>query len=247
VGLIAALYLRVWRGAKTTSTLLIIGVAALSVCVGVIGSAFHWDRAIAPGNELRWEWLIYAPPVAGPLTFAGIGLMAIIAALEDTRPESGKLSLPGVFTFQTPLTQTQQLLWLVALGLFGATVSAFLDHGRTDFENIFVWIPEVLGLFATVMTILMAVYHQRSSLDYFFFFWTMMLMIGVGVMGMGLHLNYDLPESSQGGISWERLIRGAPVMAPLLFANMGLLGIITMVGAETSDAPPASPPPSPQL
>lgn len=59
-----------------------------------------------------------------------------------------------------------------------------------------------------------------------------MLMVWVGVMGMGLHINFDLPEGPQGGINTERLIRGAPVMAPMLFANMGLLGIISMVGAE---------------
>lgn len=228
-----ALYLRVWRKAITLSTLLIIGIASASVVVGILGTAFHWDQALAPaGDRLRWNWIIYAPPVLGPLAFAGVGLMGIIAALEDTKPESGKLSLPGVFTFYTPLKQTQQLLWLVALGLLAATVSSFLDHGRTDFENVFVWIPAVSGLFATVVTLLLALYPERTAADYFTFFWAMMLMVVVGVLGVGLHFNADLPEGLNAGISAERLIRGAPVMAPMLFANMGLLGIITIVGAE---------------
>lgn len=235
--LLAALGLRLRYAAVTASTLIIIGVASLSIVVGVLGSAFHWDRALGPGETLRWDWVIYAPPIAGPLTFAGVGLMAIIAALEDTRPESGRLSLPGVLTFQTPLTQTQQLLWLVALGLVGATLSAFLDHGRTEFDQVFVWIPVVLGAFASVVTLVMALYHYRTSTDYFIFFWTMMLMIGVGVLGLGLHLNADLPEGPSGGISTERLIRGAPVMAPLLFSIMGVLGVITMIGAPVQDEP----------
>lgn len=236
--LVLALYLRVWRRSITASTLLIIAVAAASIVVGIMGSVFHWDRALAPGSfpgdRLRWDWVIYAPPVAGPLAFAGIGFMGIIAALEDTKPESGRLSLPGVFTFNTPLTQTQQLLWLVALGMLAATISAFLDHGRTGFEDIFVWIPVFTGVFATIATLLMALYQQRSEADYFIFFWTMMMMIAVGVIGMALHINADLPEGLNAGLSADRFIRGAPVMAPLLFANMGILGIITIVGAEVA-------------
>ena len=239
VVLLAALFLRIRHNAITTSTLIIIGVASLSVCVGILGSAFHWERALAPnvlpGSRLRWDWIIYAPPVAGPLAFAGVGLMAIIAALEDTKPETGRLTLPGVLSFRTPLTQTKQLLWLVALGLAAATVSAFLDHGRTEFENVFVWIPSVLGLFATITTVLLSLYPERTSADYFIFFWTMMLMVAMGILGMGLHLNAYLPEGAAGGINTERLIRGAPVLAPMLFANMGMLGIITMVGAEVKN------------
>jgi hypothetical protein len=247
LGVSLALYLRLWRKAMTTSTLIVIGVASLSVAVGILGAAFHGNRALAPtylpGSRLRWDWIIYAPPIAAPLSFAGIGLMAIVAALEDTQPETGQLSLPGVLTFKTPLAQTRQLLWLVSLGLFGATLSAFLDHGRTQFEDFLVWIPVIFGLLGAVVTLLMALYHRPTSADYFIFFWVMMLMIVVGILGMGLHINVDLPEGPEGGINWERLIRAAPPMAPLLFANMGILGIITMVGAETADEDSSTPRP----
>jgi hypothetical protein len=43
----------------------------------------------ARSAALRWDWLIFAPVV-----------------LEDTKPESGRLSLPGIITFNTPLPQT---------------------------------------------------------------------------------------------------------------------------------------------
>ena len=76
--------------------------------------------------------------MVGPLAFAGVGLLAIIALLEDTKPETGKLTLPGIITFNTPLPQTRQFLWLIALGLYAATLSATLDHARTGFESFFV-------------------------------------------------------------------------------------------------------------
>ncbi|PJF21676.1 MAG: hypothetical protein CUN56_09855 [Phototrophicales bacterium] len=237
--LLLAMFLRIRQGNTLVTTLIVMGVAGASVAVGVIGSAFHWARAVPPpglgAQRLDFDWLVFAPPVAGPLAFAGVGILAIIAVLEDTKPETGTLTLPGVLTFKTPLPQTRQFLWLVAFGLYAATLSAFLDHGRTEFENIFVWIPVVFGLFGSVVTTLMAVYHHHTKADYFIFFWVMVGMILMGILGLGLHVNADLPEGPSGGVNLERFVRGAPVMAPMLFAIMGAFGIITMIGAETVD------------
>ncbi|MDQ7028199.1 MAG: hypothetical protein Q9P44_21860 [Anaerolineae bacterium] len=234
--LLIALGLRVRaRGATLPSSLLVIATGMASVAVGIIGTAFHWARVLPPTNfenyGLQWDWIIYAPPVAGPLSFAGIGLLAIIALLEDTNPETGKLTLPGVITFNTPLPQTRQFLWLVAFGLYAATLSALLDHARTGFEDYFVWIPLILGVFGSVATTLMAIYHKHSNADYFIYFWVMVLMVITGVLGMGLHINADLPEGTAGGIQIERFIRGAPIMAPMLFAIMGSFGMLTVLDA----------------
>jgi len=239
--LIVALFLRIRAGKATLlSSLIVTGVGAASVAVGILGTAFHWARALPPGNfinyGLRWDWIVFAPPVAGPLAFAGVGLVAIIALLEDTRPESGKLTLPGVITFNTPIPQTRQFFWLIALGLYAATLSAFLDHARTNFQDFFVWTPVVLGVFGAVVTTLMAVYSHHTHADYFIFFWVMFLMIVMGVLGLGLHINADLPEGSA-GIQLERFIRGAPVLAPMLFAIMGAFGLITMIDAPVEEAP----------
>lgn len=240
--LLVALYLRVGRKQKVLSTLIVLGAAAVSIAVGVIGSAFHWARAIPPAafpeSGLQWDWIIYAPPVLGPLAFAGVGLLAIVAVLEDTKPETGRLTLPGVLTFNTPLPQTRQFFWLIAFGLYAATMSSILDHGRTSFENVFVWIPAVLGLFAAVATTLMALYHRHTRSDYFIFFWVMVAMILLGILGLGLHVNADLPEGVA-GVNVERFIRGAPVMAPMLFAIVGFFGLFTMIGAETAEEPEA--------
>lgn len=226
------------RGATLFSSLGVILTGIASIGVGIIGTAFHWTRALPPVDfptyGIRWDWIIYAPPVAGPLAFAGVGLLAIIALLEDTKPETGKLTLPHVFTFHTPLPQTRQFFWLIAFGLYAATLSAFLDHARTGFGSVFVWIPIVLGVFGSLSTTLMALYTDHKKGDYFTFFWTMILMIVMGVLGMGLHINADLPEGSA-GIQIERFIRGAPIMAPMLFAIMGSFGLIAMIDAEVQE------------
>jgi hypothetical protein len=55
----------------------------------------------------------------------------------------------------------------------------------------------------------------------------MLLMILVGVIGLGLHVREDL--TSQGAIVGERFLRGAPFLAPLLFADMGALGLAILL------------------
>jgi hypothetical protein len=51
----------------------------------------------------------------------------------------------------------------------------------------------------------------------------------------GLHALEGL--SASGIFVAERFIRGAPFLAPLLFANMGSLGLFTLLGPEETAAP----------
>ena len=55
----------------------------------------------------------------------------------------------------------------------------------------------------------------------------MVLLILVGVVGALLHMQGNL--TSEGQVVVERFIRGAPFLAPLLFANIGTLGIIVLL------------------
>lgn len=55
----------------------------------------------------------------------------------------------------------------------------------------------------------------------------MVLLILVGVIGFLLHIQTDL--TAQRAIVPERFLRGAPFLAPMLFANMGLVGLITLL------------------
>ncbi len=55
----------------------------------------------------------------------------------------------------------------------------------------------------------------------------MVLMIAVGALGSGLHINQNLTAS--GTVVGERFLRGAPFLAPLLFADIGTLGLIALL------------------
>jgi hypothetical protein len=55
----------------------------------------------------------------------------------------------------------------------------------------------------------------------------MLLLILTGAVGAILHIQNNL--TAGGVIVQERFIRGAPFLAPLLYANMGTIGLITLL------------------
>jgi len=55
----------------------------------------------------------------------------------------------------------------------------------------------------------------------------MVLLIVVGVVGASLHIKHDL--TAGGVVVLERFLRGAPVLAPLLFTTMGIIGLTALL------------------
>ena len=73
----------------------------------------------------------------------------------------------------------------------------------------------------------MGVFTRLTKGDLLTYVVSMGLLMVVGLVGAVLHLENNL--ISQGTLLGERFLRGAPMLAPLLFANMGLLGLIVLL------------------
>lgn len=54
----------------------------------------------------------------------------------------------------------------------------------------------------------------------------MVAAVVVGVLGFAFHLSKDLTDTGQ--ISLERILVFAPVFAPLLFCDLGILGLLVV-------------------
>ena len=63
--------------------------------------------------------------------------------------------------------------------------------------------------------------------DLMVYFAVMVLMTLTGLLGTWFHFQDNV--TSRGLIVAERFIRGAPIMAPLLYANVGLFGVIALL------------------
>lgn len=206
-------------------------VFVCSIGVGLLGAYLHFVRAILPsgppGQQVTVDLLVWAPPILGPLTFALVGIIGLSAAWIEDPSGSGVLVLVGGRRIRLPLSKTRAYIFLVGLGTLATVISSVLDHARTGFDNPWLWVPTVIGVFGTGVAVALGAIDRPTRADLTIYTATMLLLIGVGVVGSVLHINDNL--TSRGVFVVERFIRGAPFLAPLLFSNMGTLGLIALL------------------
>ncbi len=216
---------------RPLATIIANAVFIISIAVGLLGAYFHFARAIRPyaipGERISVPLLVWAPPILGPLTFAMVGLLGISAAWLEDPTDSGRLILLGGHKIRLPYSKTRAYFFIVSMGSLATVISSVLDHARTDFSNPWLWVPTAIGVFATTVALVLGALDGPIPSDIWAYFTAMLLMILVGVTGLLLHVREDL--TAQGTVLFERLLRGAPPLAPLLFADMGLIGLIALL------------------
>ncbi len=219
---------------RAAATLIANVVFAASIVVGLLGAYFHFVRAILPaapaGEQVSVPLLVWAPPILGPLTFALVGWLGMSAVWIEEPPDSGRLRLLAGRYIQLPYSKTRAFFLIVGLGTLATVISSVLDHARTGFVNPWLWVPTAAGVFGTVAAVTLAALDHPSRADLIVYTSAMLLLIAVGVAGAVLHVLDNL--TAGGVVVVERFIRGAPFLAPLLFSNMGMLGLITLLSPE---------------
>jgi hypothetical protein len=202
-----------------------------SMGVGLLGAYFHLVRTILPsapaGHQVSLDLFVWAPPLLGPLTFAMVGLLGISAAWVEAPPDSGALRLLGNWRVRLPYSRTRAYFLIIGLGILATVISSVLDHARTHFQNPWLWLPTAAGIFATTVTVACGALEKPTRGDLVVFVGAMLLLIVVGVVGAALHVAVDLEGGTE--LVSERFIRGAPFLAPMLFVNMGTLGLIVLL------------------
>ncbi len=205
-----------------------------SIIVGLLGTYFHFIRAILPtgpaGEKVSLDMLIWAPPVIGPLVFSLVGLIGITAIWREEPPGSGRLILFSNKPVQFPLNKTRAFFLMVSLGTLATLISSVLDHARTGYQNPWLWVPVAAGVLGVIAPLVLAIIEEPGRGDLLIYFLVMGLLILVGVVGAGLHVLDNL--TSRNEFVAERFIRGAPFLAPLLFSNMGTLGLINLFSSD---------------
>ncbi|HEY2860261.1 MAG TPA: hypothetical protein VGJ21_17710 [Terracidiphilus sp.] len=180
-------------------------VGWLSILVGLGGVLYHLESRFFLDTTLKS--LTYAAPFAAPLAYTGLGFLLLVNRMVEVKT-----------------TEWARWVMLMALGgFFGNFVLSLTDHASNGFFARTEWIPVISSAFAVgflIVPIIMPV--TRRFLDI-----CMLVMIGqafVGVLGFWFHLQANLVEP--GHTLWEKLVNGAPPMAPLLFPNLVGLAFI---------------------
>ena len=181
----------------------LVGWAAIAIgCAGVI---FHLDSRFFYERTLKS--LTYAAPFAAPLAYTGLGMLLIM----------NRMVQPG------SLEWSKWVLLLTLGGFLGNFVLSLTDHATNGFFRTSEWIPVISSAFAVaflLVAILMKIGRRFLRLCAA----VLVLQAGVGVLGFVLHVVANLAGPSTRPL--ENLVNGAPPLAPLLFPNLALLGLI---------------------
>lgn len=213
------------------ATILANVVFIASIIVGILGAYFHLNRtllleSVMSGQEAVTA-LIWAPPIIGPMFFILISVLGISAAWVESPTDSGRLKLLGDRTIQMPYSKTRAYFFIVAVFILATLISSVLDHARFRFENPWVWLPIAAALFGTTTCLFLGVIEKPSPGDIMVHTFAMILLIVIGLIGFILHAQSSLTPA--GAIITERFLRGSPLLAPMLFANVGLMGLLVLL------------------
>jgi len=204
-----------------------------SIAVGLIGAWFHVFRAVLPnapvGERINLGLLVWGPPVIAPLTFALVGMIGLSALWREAPPDSGTLVLRNL-RVHLPFSKTRAYFFWVSLGMLATLISSVLDHAHTDFSNPWLWVPTTAGVVGTVVPLLMGFLERPSRADIWVYITAMVLILVVGVMGAFLHIQANLVV--EGAVVGERFIRGAPLLAPLLFGDLAAFGLLVLLDSD---------------
>lgn len=182
-------------------------VGWLSVLVGLGGVLYHLESRFFLDRTLKS--LTYAAPFAAPLAYSGLGFLLLMNRMVVARS----------------LEWARWVILLALGGFFGNFVLSLTDHASNGFFARTEWIPVISSAFATGFLIIPLILTvTRRFLDL-----CLAVMLGqafVGILGFWFHMRANLVEPGHG--IFDKLVNGAPPMAPLLFPNLVGLALIGM-------------------
>jgi len=182
-------------------------VGWLAVIVGLTGVILHLESRFF--YERTLQSLTYSAPFAAPLAYTGLGFLLIMNRMLD--PET--------------LEWAQWVLALTLGGFVGNFIFSLADHAGNGFFNPLEWVPVAAS--AIAIGFMAVPLFMRVSRQYIDLCAAILLLeAGVGLWGFVLHAMGNLRGPSVH--AFDNFIHGAPPMAPLLFPNLMVLGIIAL-------------------
>jgi len=179
----------------------------VSILVGLAGVIFHLESRFFLDRTLKS--LTYAAPFAAPLAYTGLGFLLLVNRMVTS-------------------TSAEWARWIILLalgGFFGNFILSLTDHASNGFFLQTEWIPVISSAFATgFLLVPLMVRVTRRFMDLCL---VVMFAQGlVGVLGFWFHMRANLVQP--GHNLFDKLVNGAPPMAPLLFPNLVGLALIGM-------------------
>ena len=202
---------------KSVSMKLHMWVNAIGVLIGISGFIFHISGLMGRAS-FSFSNLVGGNPVFAPLAFVSTGVIGVIIAQKDKQ-------LANNFSKNMLSTKTRQLLMAISFWFFTTGLDAFFEHAQTSFTNLLTWFPVIIGLFGAMVTLMQIFTSSTDKASITLMTVTMILCFIIGLMGFFFHISSDLSN----GWNWNNLFSQAPWLAPLLFSDLGIWGMIVIL------------------
>jgi len=212
VVLLVALYFRQRRPVVWKVLGQVVGWAA--ILVGLTGVILHLESHFFYERTIRS--LTYSAPFAAPLAYTGLGFLLVMNRM-------------------VAYEAAEWALWVLLMtlgGFIGNFVFSLADHAANGFFFKLEWVPVgasalAVGFLAVpLLTRVSRVFIDACAA-------VLVLEAGVGLWGFFLHTSANLQGPSIHG--FENFVYGAPPMAPPLFPNLMVLGIIALWQLRNND------------
>jgi hypothetical protein len=194
---------------------LLVGWGAIGV--GIVGMIFHLRSGFFVDQTL--QSLVYAAPFSAPLAYVGLGLLLILNRTVEahTREWAG---------------------WVILLalgGFVGNFALSLTDHAINGFHDPAEWTGVIAGAVGIgVLAGALAAPEHRPTHGLAVV--AMVGQIAVGLVGTALHVSANL--RAPGATLVEKFLYGAPAFAPMLFADIALIGLIGLWALARTVSPP---------
>jgi hypothetical protein len=190
----------------------VVGWAA--IVVGLTGVILHLESSFFYERTIRS--LTYSAPFAAPLAYAGLGFLLVMNRMVDSES----------------IEWAQWILLFTMGGFIGNFVFSLADHAENGFFFHAEWVPVVASALAVgFLCVPLLTRVSRSFIDITAL--VLVLEAGIGLWGFVLHTMGNLEGPSIH--AFDNFIYGAPPMAPLLFPNLMVLGIIGLWQLRTKE------------
>lgn len=176
-----------------------------AILIGLTGVVLHLQSSFFYERTIRS--LTYSAPFAAPLAYTGLGFLLVMNRMVDSES----------------VEWAQWILLFTAGGFVGNFIFSLADHAENGFFFPAEWVPVAASAVAVgflCVPLLMRVTRMFIDLSAAI----LVLEAGVGLWGFILHTTANLQGPSVH--AFDNFIYGAPPMAPLLFPNLMVLGII---------------------
>lgn len=209
-----------------------------SLAVGAAGFALHLEGTFF--QETTLQGLVFTAPFVAPLAYMGLGFALLLQRSAELGEEAW----------------ARWVLILALGGVAGNFILSLADHAQNGFFHPTEWLSVVVSALG-VGALASAAFLVRPASRWIA--GVLALQVAAGLLGFALHARANLARAE--GSLFERLVFGAPSFAPLLFADLALLGALGLwalsraqqasaADGEPDDAPRSEQPrpgPTPEL